>query len=219
MNLALFVTDEQQRFGVEQRNEKLSLSFVNSDVDSVHSLVMSATPIPRTLAMVVYGDMDISIIRQKPAGRKEIKTTCFSDKNGIYKHISTLAKRGEQAYIVAPRIDDNDEMIAEKEIFAKVHEKLAKYGFILRYPDGKDAETGYSYEPWHFRYIDNQEIAKEIMDKGITLEEYLVANCDYPASPPADCCSPCGSGNPRGSCGSRTRRTRGCFRPPRRRSW
>ncbi len=109
LNLALFVTDEQQRFGVEQRNEKLSLSFVNSDVDSVHSLVMSATPIPRTLAMVVYGDMDISIIRQKPAGRKEIKTTCYSDKNGIYKHISTLAKRGEQAYIVAPRIDDNDE--------------------------------------------------------------------------------------------------------------
>lgn len=71
------------------------------------------------------------------------------------------------------RIDDNDEMIAEKEIFAKVHEKLAKYGFILRYLDGKDAETGYSYEPWHFRYIDNPEIATEIMDKGITLEEYL----------------------------------------------
>ena len=71
------------------------------------------------------------------------------------------------------RIDDNDEMIAEREIFAKVHEKLAKYGFILRYLEGKDAETGYSYEPWHFRYIDNPEIAKEIMDKGITLEEYL----------------------------------------------
>ncbi len=71
------------------------------------------------------------------------------------------------------RIDDNDEMIAEREIFAKVHEKLAKYGFILRYLDGKDAETGYSYEPWHFRYIDNPEVAKEIMDKGITLEEYL----------------------------------------------
>ena len=74
------------------------------------------------------------------------------------------------------RIDDNDDMIAEREIFAKVHEKLAKYGFILRYMEGKDAETGYSYEPWHFRYIDNPEIAKEIMDKGITLEEYLGEN-------------------------------------------
>ena len=71
------------------------------------------------------------------------------------------------------RIDDNDEMIAEKEIFAKVHAKLAKYGFILRYLDGKDDITGYSYEPWHFRYINDPEIAKEIMDKGITFEEYL----------------------------------------------
>ena len=50
---------------------------------------------------------------------------------------------------------------------------LPMYGFILRYLDEKDAQTGYSYEPWHFRYIDNPEIAKEIMDKGITLEEYL----------------------------------------------
>ena len=71
------------------------------------------------------------------------------------------------------RIDDNDDMIAEREIFAKIHEKLAKYGFILRYLEGKDSETGYSYEPWHFRYIDDPELAKEIMDKGITLEAYL----------------------------------------------
>ena len=71
------------------------------------------------------------------------------------------------------RINDNDDMIAEKDIFAKIHTKLAKYGFILRYLDGKDAITGYSYEPWHFRYINDPEIAKEIMDKGITLEEYL----------------------------------------------
>ncbi len=71
------------------------------------------------------------------------------------------------------RINDNDEMIAEKDIFAKIHTKLAKYGFILRYLDGKDAITGYSYEPWHFRYINDPEVAKEIMDKGLTLEEYL----------------------------------------------
>lgn len=70
-------------------------------------------------------------------------------------------------------IDDNDEMIKEKEIFAKIHEKLAKYGFILRYLDGKDNITGYSYEPWHFRYVDSSDIAKEIMDSGLTLEEYL----------------------------------------------
>ncbi len=64
-------------------------------------------------------------------------------------------------------------MIKEKSLFAIVHKKLAKYGFILRYPEGKENITGYSYEPWHFRYVGSPEIAKEIMDKGITFEEYL----------------------------------------------
>ena len=70
-------------------------------------------------------------------------------------------------------IDENDDMIAEKDIFAKVHAKLADYGFILRYLPGREEVTGYGYEPWHFRYIDNPEIAKEITEKGWTLEEYL----------------------------------------------
>ena len=70
-------------------------------------------------------------------------------------------------------IDDNDDMTAEKELFSKAHAKLAKYGFILRYPEGKEDITGYGSEVWHFRYIDNPKIAKEIMDKGITFEEYL----------------------------------------------
>ncbi len=67
----------------------------------------------------------------------------------------------------------NEEMILYPEIWAKIHEKLADYGFILRYPEGKEAITGYGYEAWHIRYIDNVKIAREIMEKGITLEEYL----------------------------------------------
>ena len=70
-------------------------------------------------------------------------------------------------------IDDNDEMTAEKEIFSKIHSKLAQYGFILRYPVGKEDITKYGAEVWHFRYIDNVEIAQEIMKKGITLEEFF----------------------------------------------
>ncbi len=70
------------------------------------------------------------------------------------------------------RIDDNDEMIAQRDIFSKIHPKLAKYGFILRYLEGKEEITGYGYEPWHFRYIDDPALAKEIMDSGITFEEY-----------------------------------------------
>ncbi len=68
-------------------------------------------------------------------------------------------------------IRDNDDMLAEKELFAKVHERLADYGFILRYPEGKEDITGYSYEPWHIRYV-GEEAAKEMYEQNLTLEEY-----------------------------------------------
>ncbi len=74
-------------------------------------------------------------------------------------------------------IADNDEMIAEKKIFAKVHKKLADYGFILRYPEGKKEITGYEYEPWHFRYVGEE--AKKIELTGLTLEEYLAGSNEY----------------------------------------
>ena len=69
-------------------------------------------------------------------------------------------------------INDNDEMIAEKEIFAEIHKHLAEHGFILRYLPELDEITGYAYEPWHFRYV-GVEHAKAITEAGLTLEEYL----------------------------------------------
>ena len=68
---------------------------------------------------------------------------------------------------------DNDEMIEQKEIFKKIHARLADYGFILRYKEGREDSTGYTYEPWHLRYVGSTKIAKEIQDKDITFEEYL----------------------------------------------
>ena len=70
-------------------------------------------------------------------------------------------------------IDDNDLMLAETDIFARIHAKLADYGFILRYPEGKEDITGYGYEPWHLRYVGSVEVAHEISDSGLTLEEFL----------------------------------------------
>ncbi len=64
------------------------------------------------------------------------------------------------------------ELLSVDEIFKKVHKKVAKYGFILRYPEDKTEITKIGYEPWHFRYIDSPEIAKEIADRGICFEEY-----------------------------------------------
>ena len=69
-------------------------------------------------------------------------------------------------------IDDNDEMIKQKEIFEKIHKLLPDYGFILRYLEGKEKITGYSYEPWHLRFVEIDK-AKNITARGITLEEYL----------------------------------------------
>ena len=70
-------------------------------------------------------------------------------------------------------IYENADMVKETKIFSKVHKKLTKYGFILRYPKDKDEITGYSYEPWHFRYVGSSKIAEEITSKGLTFEEYM----------------------------------------------
>ena len=82
----------------------------------------------------------------------------------------------------------NEDMVQYPEIWEKIHSKLADYGFILRYLEGKEHITGYGYEPWHLRYIDDVDIAKEITSRGLTFEEYLGAvratdvNIDYGAS-------------------------------------
>lgn len=118
-DLSLVIADEQHRFGVKQR-EKLLISRDGSDgVNAVHNLVMTATPIPRTLAMVIYGDMATSVIKEKPAGRKEIKTHFlpYTDGDDIYNVLIAKLRKGEQAYIVCPRIDDDSEVLAPDEYY------------------------------------------------------------------------------------------------------
>lgn len=119
-DLGLVIADEQHRFGVKQR-EKLLISRKDREEDginSVHNLVMTATPIPRTLAMVIYGEMDTSIIRQKPAGRKEIKTNFLptTDSTDLFRAIEAKLKLGEQAYIVCSKIDEDSEEFFEDDI-------------------------------------------------------------------------------------------------------
>lgn len=103
--LSLVVIDEQHRFGVRQRMELMNKA-ENSDV-----LVMSATPIPRTLAMSLYGDLDISTIKDKPAGRQQVKTLTISAarEDEIIKFIKNKLQNGEQVYWVCPLIQSNTE--------------------------------------------------------------------------------------------------------------
>ena len=104
-NLNFIVTDEQHRFGVMQRSE------LESKSDILNVLVMSATPIPRTLAMLLYADMDILIIKDKPINRLEIKNKIVkdSDREKVYKFIDGEIKMGHQAYVVCPSIESSDE--------------------------------------------------------------------------------------------------------------
>ena len=69
-------------------------------------------------------------------------------------------------------VDENEDMMQYPEVWEKIHAKLAEHGFILRYLDGYEHITGYAYEPWHIRYLDDTDVAKLIMDTGITFEEY-----------------------------------------------
>ena len=108
-NLALVITDEQHRFGVAQRE-----MFGNKG-QMPHVLVMSATPIPRTLAIILYGDLDISVIDELPANRLPIKN-CVVDKSyrpRAYRFIENEVKNGRQAYVICPMVEESEMIEAE----------------------------------------------------------------------------------------------------------
>ena len=128
-DLALVIADEQHRFGVKQRSKLLVRKTPSGfGPNSVHNLVMTATPIPRTLAMVLYGDMDTTIIKQKPKGRIPIKTyfTASKDSDDIRSLILKMLSQGDQVYIVCAKIDDETE---------------EEGTFFLRYDDTDDSIT------------------------------------------------------------------------------
>ena len=128
-SLALVITDEQHRFGVRHR------AALTEKGQSPHCLVMSATPIPRTLALIVYGDLDISVLDESPAGRKPVKTylTGSAKRMDMFGFIAKQLDEGRQAYIVCPLIeggedDDRQSVAAYREILAQ--------SALRRYPTG-----------------------------------------------------------------------------------
>ena len=118
-SLGLVITDEQHRFGVNQR------SLLASKGQNPNVLVMTATPIPRTLAVILYGDLDISIIDTMPVGRKPIKTFLRNEdkRHDIYEFVRKQIKEGRQAYVVAPLIEDSESIDCHSA--EDLHEELS----------------------------------------------------------------------------------------------
>jgi ATP-dependent DNA helicase RecG len=128
--LGFIVIDEQHRFGVLQRAKIRSLanaSFSNNDIIP-HILVMSATPIPRTLSLTLYGDLDVSIIREKPANRKNINTKVVFESQlpNVFDFIRERIRVGEQVYIVYPLVEKSEkmELKAATEQFNKINDEI-----------------------------------------------------------------------------------------------
>lgn len=124
--LALAIVDEQHRFGVVQRQK--ILNFNNQDKITPHFLSLTATPIPRSLALAIYGDLDLSLLKQKPQGRKPILTKIVTDNQLAlaYDFIQKQIKSGRQAFVICPLIDPSDKLGARsvKEEQARLNKEV-----------------------------------------------------------------------------------------------
>ena len=119
-NLGLAIVDEQHRFGVMQRLRLVSKA-KHPDV-----LVMTATPIPRTLALTIYGDLDVSVIDEMPPGRRPIETKSVSDDRveSVYSFMKQQIAKGRQAYVVYPVIEESEAMKAAQQMYQHLSEKV-----------------------------------------------------------------------------------------------
>lgn len=153
-NLGLAVTDEQHRFGVSQRAKLLSKG------SNPHLLVMSATPIPRTLGLVIFGDLDISIIDELPPSRKPVKTYAINTlkRKNCYEFIKNEIRQGRQAYIVCPLVEEGElENVASAE----------EYAAELMLNDFSDISVGIVHG--HMKSAEKDEVMKKFANNEISL--------------------------------------------------
>lgn len=138
-NLGMIIIDEQHRFGVNQRNALRDKGLF------ANLIVMSATPIPRSLALSIYGDLDVSVIDSLPPGRKPIKTKWISSDSDIeimYDFIKKQLIKGRQAYFIAPLIEDSDKLSAKsvEQLYKEVEKHLPNYKIGVLHGKLKNSE-------------------------------------------------------------------------------
>ena len=168
-NLGIALIDEQHRFGVEQRSKM----WLKNELPP-HILVMTATPIPRTLAMSVYGDLDISIIDELPPGRKEIKTVHRYDKNrlSVWKFLKDEIEKGRQVYIVYPLIEESEAMDYKDLMdgFESISRDFPKPKYQISMLHGKMNPEAKDYEMARFVKGETQiMIATTVIEVGVNV--------------------------------------------------
>ncbi len=137
-NLAFAVCDEQHRFGVAQRSSLVEKG------EGCDVLVMSATPIPRTLSLIFYGDLDVTTIKDKPRSRQEISTSIIPERkyNDMLRYVAEQAALGNQTYFVCPKIEGDDEgtVMSVTELYDDLRAKMPSVRFALLHGKMKDKE-------------------------------------------------------------------------------
>ena len=150
--LGLVITDEQHRFGVNQRKT------LSSKGEAVNVLVMTATPIPRTLAVILYGDLDVSQIRTMPKGRMPIKTNLINpeDRRKVYDFVEDELKKGRQAYVVSPLIEDSDRVQAAsaESVYDELKDRFKEFSVGLVHGSMKQEEKDKKMEDFSNGKID-----------------------------------------------------------------
>jgi len=163
--LGFIVIDEQHRFGVMQR-----AALAEKAGERPHTLVMTATPIPRTLSLTVYGDTDISIIDALPPGRKPVRTLLFADnqKRELFAFIEERLKEGEQVYAVYPLVDESEKMDLKSavEMHGQWQERFAGYKIALVHGRMKKEERDAAMDAFKRREI-QVLVATTVIEVGV----------------------------------------------------
>ncbi len=168
-NLGLCIIDEQHRFGVEQRSK---LWRKNSPIPP-HILVMTATPIPRTLAMTVYGDLEVSVIDELPAGRKPIKTIHKFDENRlrVFGFMKQELQKGRQVYVVYPLIDESSNLENLKDLmdgYESIRRAFPDYQVSIVHGKMKAKDKEYEMQ----RFVKNEAqimVATTVIEVGVNV--------------------------------------------------
>lgn len=156
-HLGLCIIDEQHRFGVKQRKALVDKRGTAHPEIIPHLLTMTATPIPRTLALTIYGDLELSVLDQMPPGRKQIETTLVppTKRDETYAFVQQKLREGRQVYVICPRVDDNDPESSEVKSVMSEAKRLQKDVF----PD-------YKVMPLHgkMKPVEKEKIMSEFVD-------------------------------------------------------